>query len=438
MTNRSKNTLAFLLGLGSITQIRIIGSFAISEIFCLFLAPFVFLKCFDQIHKSRMWSMLGFAILWFFSAVGTDCWHESVLINALKGCGAIVVLITAMICAFGLLRDDLMRIRYYAVGVAGSYIISIFAFQPASLVGWANDAGTSISEIMDYQRFYVSVVMSGLAAIAAIAYGKMPGGVTLLLLAIAGLNLMQGSRSAFLFCLLAATIAVMGRVRDMRKMLRNSWKIVMVMTITLLASKYTYEVIVQKGWMGDAELRKYENAAATKIGLLSGRSEFFAAGFAIKDSPIMGYGSWALDKEGYGLQCAEWLGDEEKIRIESFYLVHHFVDYIPSHSHIMGAWVWHGFLGFVFWLAVFIWIIRYFRNGLLLCRPLIAFNAMSFSGALWALFFSPISMRIAWGILLATIAVTLTEVDRRRRLQQTGVPISMYEPWDGKPRDNTL
>jgi hypothetical protein len=104
----------------------------------------------------------------------------------------------------------------------------------------------------------------------------------------------------------------------------------------------------------------------------------------------------------------------------------------------MGAWVWHGFLGFVFWLAVFIWMIRYFRNGLLLCRPLIAYNTLLFTSMLWALLFSPFGGRIAWGVLLATVSATLMEVDRRRRLRQEGLPISMYEPWDGKALDYKL
>ena len=84
-----------------------------------------------------------------------------------------------------------------------------------------------------------------------------------------------------------------------------------------------------------------------KYGLLvGGRSEILVSGRAIFDSPFLGHGSWAKDDKYSSLlmelrRQAGYVGgayDEE--------------DLIPTHSHLLGAWVEAGLSGAIFWACI--------------------------------------------------------------------------------------
>ena len=76
---------------------------------------------------------------------------------------------------------------------------------------------------------------------------------------------------------------------------------------------------------------------------------------------------------------------------------------IPTHSAVVGAWVEHGIMGGIFWLAMLVLLIR---NTPLVVRflpestGLVVFNAPA---AVWSLFFSPIPQRATSAILLVPL-----------------------------------
>jgi hypothetical protein len=64
-------------------------------------------------------------------------------------------------------------------------------------------------------------------------------------------------------------------------------------------------------------------------------------------------------------------------------------DLIPTHSHLLGAWVWAGLLGAVFWFAVAlvaVWALANLYSAHLEVAPLLIFSAMLL---LWDIAFSP-------------------------------------------------
>jgi hypothetical protein len=64
-------------------------------------------------------------------------------------------------------------------------------------------------------------------------------------------------------------------------------------------------------------------------------------------------------------------------------------DLIPAHSYLLGAWVWAGFLGGVFWFAtaaLAVWLLAKLYSFRMEVAPLLVFSAMFF---LWDIAFSP-------------------------------------------------
>jgi hypothetical protein len=145
-----------------------------------------------------------------------------------------------------------------------------------------------------------------------------------------------------------------------------------------------YDYGARSGMLGKSAKETYDMQAYGEYGLfLGGRSEVLVSSRAILDSPFLGHGSWAKDqqystlltelrrKAGYGI-AAE--GEE---------------DLIPTHSHLLGAWVEAGLLGAIFWAWVLTLPVRVlFRTHILMDRliPLMVFFAFL---SIWDMLFSP-------------------------------------------------
>jgi hypothetical protein len=438
MTAKSKNWLAFLYGLGSMTQVRIVGSMGITELVCVFISPFVLSRTWRTMRRTRVKPMLMFMAAWFLSALLTDLvWRQSRLYDMLRGCTAIVFLAVMLICTYALIHDDLMRLRWIAVGTFLSGVLAIFVFQPQVLYGLAEKLGAGdVAEVMEFKTYYVHVWNAFAQAAAAVFYSRAPALVVALQCAVGALHLREGSRSAFLVALVAALGSYVGRYAfpALRAVQRNMVAFVIAAVLCAFGVEALYGHAAASGWMGEQERRKYEAQSETKIGLLSGRAEFIGALAAIRDSPLLGHGSWALDDRMYRRKILEWLEDEKGLeRYERDARLGLHLRTVPTHSHIWQAWVWHGLAGGVFWIAILAWMFRYLVQGIHLCRPLLAYNLMITVSSFWSILFSPFYNRPRWGTLLATIAVTLAEVDRRRQERRRGTGVPPDAPWDGKP-----
>jgi hypothetical protein len=80
--------------------------------------------------------------------------------------------------------------------------------------------------------------------------------------------------------------------------------------------------------------------------LVGGRQELLTSFYAISESPIIGYGSWA--KSPFH---EELLSD---LLIQFGYYdttaITYFGDRIPTHSHIFGSWITAGIFGIFIWI----------------------------------------------------------------------------------------
>jgi len=425
-----KSVMAFLFGLGSITQIRIIGAMGITEAACIVMAPLLLPPMWRKLRAVHGDRLLAGLALWFLSAVITDFYRQTSQNDALRGIFALPFLFAVFIVAFALLWDDLSRVRWMVLGLALSSLISVFVFQPAALIGRAEAYRVDVTAIADFKTVYASVLLWASLAVAALCYRKWPRITALILFAAGGYSLLEGSRSIFIV-LFVSGIGAWIAARHFSVLRAAQRRLaVMVISLSILAVVATeiYAYSVERGWLGKGERDKYEMQSDTDLGLLSGRGGFFAAALVIKDSPILGLGSWAIDRNNYNWQFMQMIGDRDGVKGLRYQGEELFA---PAHSHLMQAWVWHGFLGGAFWIYVLVLIFRYFRHAIHLCRPLIAFDLLLMIGALWDLLFSPFSNRPRWGILFAVLVLTLGEASRRERQKLAGEAIDVEMPWDG-------
>jgi len=433
MSAGTKNLLAFLFGLGAVTQIRIVGAMGITEAFCIVLAPFVLVNIWPKFKEAKAHKILLLLFLWVVSAIITDLYRETETRDALKGIFALPFLGAVFIIAVALLWDDLMRVRWIALGMALSGIISLYAFQVQSVVGLAESTGVDLEEVMNFKTYYAGVVFLIVGALVILLFRNWPRLTIWILLVSSVIFLYGGLRSGFLSLLLSAGGAWLAQNRflSLRAIQRDTMILVIVAIIGGLVAMETYVYAIESGWLGEDEERKYEMQTDSNIGLLEGRAEFIGALLAIKDSPLIGYGSWAVDKENYGAQMLEYIDDREAADIRYRKSMEKNL-YMPTHSHIWQAWVWHGFLGGLFWMFILVLMVRFFKYAIHLCRPLIAYFILLLTTSGWDLFFSPFQSRPRWGMVFAIVVLGLMEVERRLRSAPEGTVPDMETPWDGK------
>jgi len=406
----------------------------ITEAFCIFLSPFVLATVWPKFKETQGKKLLLFLVLWFLSACVTDFYRETEWNDAARGIFALPFLFAVFVVAFALLWDDLMRVRWMVLGTAISAIISMYYFQAQALIGRAETMGGDIEEIMNFKTYYAGIVFLVVCVLVVLLFRNWPLITVWILLISSVVFLIGGSRSGFLTLLISAGGAYLAQNRflSLRALQRNIAMLAVFACIGGLLAMETYAYAAEEGWMGEEEYAKYETQSESEIGLLSGRAEFIGSLIAIKDSPILGHGSWAVDKENYGVRMLEYIGEEEAALYRDRKSSEQDM-WLPTHSHLWQAWVWHGFLGGLFWIFVLVLMLRFFKHSLHLCRPLIAYNILLLVSALWALLFSPFSDRPRWGIIFAIILLALAEVERRRKKAAlAGVPPDMETEWDGK------
>jgi len=245
----------------------------------------------------------------------------------------------------------------------------------------------------------------------------------LVLIALIGLfNIYMSFRSLGGLCLLTFIVLLVQR-RVLRKNNYRApncirFRTAIFLCVVLGGGAYltlaVYEKAVLSGMLGEEALLKYRMQSGSYGILLGGRAELLVSSRAIMDSPIIGHGSWAKNR-----YYAELLF---VLKHQLGYEVHGgpMSDLIPTHSHLMGAWVEAGILGPGFWVAS---LVLSWRALLLLLRtknrlaPLLVFFAALL---IWDILFSPYGAQrrfISTYYVVAMIAF-LTSVTKLKKDKQ--------------------
>ena len=405
--------LLFLIGLFSLTQIRIGFAIGISEIFIYLLAPFIFMKDYYLLKRNGMMFLVGMGFLVSVMCVVSGLYNNTPPYFIIKGLGSTYPLFAFPVILHRLLYRNMKGLRWLLLGVALSAIINVFVFQ-ASVDRFRYGEGTdqaSVEAIMSGPIFWISR-LSGFVTLPTYGwYLQTPIGYSVvapLFFAFFSILTSASGRSAALGFLGGALIIGICRKRyaTMRRFCQNFYIVLLIGALGLFAVHGLYRTAAQKGYLGEKSRMKYErqsqgSSSMLKL-LMGGRGEFFIGLLAAIDKPLMGHGPWAIDDGGYVLDFMEKYGTSEDY--ESVLKAEAYVQrtsgwgrrgYIPAHSHIISFWLWFGAVGLFYWVYVLYAIFRYLHRELTSVPQWVGFLAGGAPTMLWALFFSGFGFRIS-------------------------------------------
>lgn len=420
LTNWQKKAslLLFIVGMFSSTQINLGGCIGISEIVIFAIAPFIFIS---NVERLRADGFMPFFLLIFLNMLG--CVVAS-LVNGVRGFAIIKGLMTLYsmfsitVIFHALLRHNFYGIRWFLVGTVVSGIIKTFAFNPrviTSSTGQVSIGEAELEEKMEHPLFWMSRLMTVIQAVVCGWYFKVSiyiGYILCFIYAMVLTSVTVSGRAAIAISVMGVVmLSIAGKTNESFLRLKKYMLLYVIgMSIALVGIKVGYGYLAESGILGEKALQKYERQTRDGRGILdflrSGRSEFFIGLSAIVDKPIMGFGAIPVDDKDYVLNYVSKHGTiedyENLIRFKA-YTVMDGTRIIPSHSHIVGFWLYNGIFGLLLWLYVLKLIYEYYRKTLTALPQVLPFVCFMTPTMVWDIFFSPYTNRFIFPLFITCI-----------------------------------
>ena len=381
--------LPFLLGAIASQKLNIGGEIYVGEMLALIYLIVKFGK-FNLLQFERR--LLGFAFIWFCAQLVSDLINATKFLDALKGTLAPLVFGCTIFSLIDYFKNNINRLPAFLLGAACGELIyhQLFPSESYLFNPWKWGLGGVVLTIfVVYFSFYLRrksiFILFGILAVFFT------------------ISLYFDGRSMAAFPLLAAlayTFFANGKkVRAMR-FFAGKWGAVRLigalipalLLLNMAASALFSSSFLLSRVSADAA-EKYRSQAAGAYGVLvGGRSEILISTRAFLDKPLIGHGSWAKNKAGY-LEIAEVelnrlgyssLPDDTEIDSNSL---------VTTHSYLMGALVWAGVFGGMFWIFILHSTIKQFLA--LMCQ-LPFYYYVDMVNLIWNIFFSPFDAASRW------------------------------------------
>ncbi len=406
-----------LLGLLSGVSVNIVGRLYLTDLIlpALCLLFWVVGRNFWRDRFERNILLLG--LFWLLGQLFADFFRGSSLNDMLRGTASIVTLLLQFSALYQIARSQQARFGDHALvwllyGTAlGGMLMPLVSPTPYSETdpwkfGYGIPAAITLVTLLHRMAVSSSPTSRHLATLFAFAFG--------------GVSVWLGYRSLGGAVMLAALVCEV-RFTPLGRFL-SRWKggiRAIIFAVAGGAAAYVglvsaYGRLAESGWLGEEQKAKYEAQSSGEFGLLvGGRLDLIPAIMAIKDSPLVGYGSWAKDSR---YRSYLLLADRFGYRYEEGVLESKFErsEEIPAHSHILQAWLWAGLPGLLFWLYVAYLVVRAafgaFASGSALTFPIVFLMILS----LWDIAFSPFGsfVRYQWAMRLTLFLCVLTAANR--------------------------
>jgi len=401
----------FILVISGLYSINIVGALPGCEVILLPMLPVLLVaqgkRAFNRHH-------LWFFVLvagWLLGTLIADAYHDIGLFNREKGVSRVIFFALDFMALAILINNKTRRIVVFALSYAAYLVISSFAFSRDFLLQWkfGFSQGSAILAMLASSYFFAR---------------RRYGICFLISLTWAGLNLHYGFRSQLGIHFVAAVLTLPFLVRERKT---RSGRIVQqgklgkfVTIVLVLAAAYAANASIKYaaklGLFDESTQAKFEGQESGDYGVLvGGRPETLVAIQAIRDSPLIGHGSFA---EG-----AKYLQMKQDIQYEHGYSdtdTPEGIGYttIPTHSHLTLAWVEGGILGGICWIYILVLVIRAvlqlssLRPGM---APLYAYSLTSF---LWDILYSPFgSVNRIWAAYYILLSYFILKSSETKALQ---------------------
>ncbi len=385
----SHSAMLLYLGLGALCAIKVnvIGEVYVGE----FLAAAYALAMLSTLRIERAYaSFLGLTLMWAFAQALSDLSNGTPLNSSIKGVLAPgVFFLTVFAIGTHFSQGSSKRIWYFLIGAALSEIVNLSRAPSEEMLFNPWKWGYAMPVLM-LLLCYLSMARAGALRIA------------LCIIAYCAVSAVFDFRSAAGLPLLALAIYLLRRssvVAWIRSLTNTRGGIpllfgVLVLVIASLNALFSmiFAHAGEFGFLTPEAAHKYTVQATSDLGILfGGRSEILISVRAFLDAPLLGHGSWAVDRNGYQdaysvmvYQMGAALDDKIVVTDDTL---------IPAHSFLMGALIWSGIVGGLYWICMLartLWL--FVRN--MPTMPI--FFYVGTAQFVWDVFFSPFSADHRW------------------------------------------
>ncbi|MDZ4687290.1 MAG: hypothetical protein SH850_19615 [Planctomycetaceae bacterium] len=414
--SRLHRLVALLFGLGSKLNVRIIGYMPLSEIASLIVVPFVL----PRITKPAVVRLTGWvlplAMLWLLNAMLTDLYMQTQWSLAARGLARIVIyLVCIPLFIVFLQRDAYAKTVLFTLGQVLSSIISAYAMRSGVQEGRALTYGGDGD--MGFETHWSLVFGLGTQLAILLVYPRSRLLAYGIGIAMGAFQLIGGSRSTAGIYIVGVAVCMARDVVEARGGLRRREKkllkwIAVATSVMILGSVgyRAYQNAAGSGQLGEKAYQKYHSQSRSAYGIVfGGRPQILGGWLAAAESPIIGYGSWPTDNGMFFARACEIL----EVNLDpSYYTMG--PQLIPSHSHVLCAWVENGVMGLVFWSYVFFIVTRSAVARYHDEKQFGLFLVVSCVSLMWHIVFSPIAGRLDESFLLALLMNQTAAVPRTR------------------------
>ncbi len=423
--------IAFLLGLGSRLNVQIVGFLPLSELAILLLAPLLLPQLMSRRTTAVCKVALALALVSFVAQVSTDFVLLTRLDLAARGAARLTVMIVMIpFFTWYMATHTVQKIVAITIGSIPSQILSAYVLRSGVLEGREMTHGSASITWETHWAFLAN------AAIGLVAIALYKNWRTLSYVAVAMLGAGQiamGSRAAGAAPIAAAGLTAAYNAVASRRMRvpKVSMRVLLTLAVATAISCFViyegYRYAATHDYLGQRARTKFETQTKNRFGLLlGGRAEAVAGAIAIYESPFAGYGSWPVDSEGFYYKACELM---DKWADPNYYRKGY--PLIPSHSHMIGAWVEGGIFASVFWWYVLYVSARSVVAPLLNEQRLRLWVSITAIALSWHILFSPISGRLRTAMCLSVFllerrSALLAGADVRARVPTPAVP---HQAW---------
>lgn len=394
----------FLLGLFSQTQIMVIGSIGIAELVMFVIGPFFLIREWPLLRQKKFTPFLWLLILMFVSGAISNQYNGIPFANALRGLAMPYSIFMGVVIFHHFLKGDIKKTRWFFIGLAISTIVSVFIFQRGAnrfVDGYEVSAAEAMENKMNYSLFWLQQFISAFSMPVNAFYLELPKAYPI---AVVTFLLFYGfvqsnNRSSLLMFGGSLFLILVGgkRARTMQFFKKKFFLIVVGAMVLAPLANFMYKRMASSGMLGEAALKKYELQVDKRSGVLQtlvgGRSEVFIGLSACLDQPIIGFGAWPEDTQGYSMRFFAKYGMSEKDLEWLQRSMEHGRNRLPAHSWIIQSWLWFGIGGLVWALYVGKLILGTLKNHLDAIPHLYGYFALVLPANIWNWLFSPIGGR---------------------------------------------
>lgn len=401
----------FVLGAAGFYSTSIVGSLPGCELLLLPALPLLLLaqgkRAFD---RQYLWFYVC-AGAWLLGTIIADEYNAIGLFNRAKGTARVVFFALDFVALAILLNNRTRRIVIFALSIVAVMFINSWEFRPNFNVQW---------------KFGISEGLGILGMLASsYFYAKRRYSICVLItLVLAGLNLAYGFRSQLAVHFVAAVLILPLSAESpaRRGGSRGNQDVLRIAILLVLAGGAAYaanaaiQYAAKRGFFDESTRAKFETQARGDYGVLvGGRPETLVAIQAIRDSPIIGHGSFPFGEKYMQL--------EQDIQYEHGYTESdrpEELDYpvIPTHSHLTLAWVEGGILGGICWIYILVLVLRGVFRLIALRPPLAPLYCYLLVGFLWDILYSPFgSVNRIWAAFYILLSYHIFKISAREALQ---------------------